>query len=138
MIGPFTGDYAFLSNFYAAGFSLSGVRFPTVEHYYQARKAASPEEAGWVLAAPTPGEAKKRGRSVRLSPAFEQDKRAVMMTGVLAKFTQNPELRYRLAVTAPEPLEEVNYWGDRYWGTVDGAGENWLGRILVMVREVLA
>jgi hypothetical protein len=138
VIGPFTGDYAFLSNFYPAPFAPGQVLFPTVEHYYQAAKASSADGFRYVLDAPTPGEAKRRGRAVPLVPFFERDKKAVMLRGVLAKFTQHPELRGKLLGTGSEHLEEVNTWGDVYWGTAGGYGENWLGRILMMTREILA
>ena len=34
-------------------------------------------------------------------------------------------------------IEERNCWNDRYWGTVDGIGENNLGKILMSVRDIL-
>ena len=43
---------------------------------------------------------------------------------VLAKFTQNPDLKKKLLATGDEHLEEGNTWGDTIWGTVDGVGEN--------------
>lgn len=54
-----------------------------------------------------------------------------------AKFSQNEELRNRLIETGDEHLEEGNTWGDRIWGTVNGIGENRLGKILMRVREKL-
>ena len=36
-----------------------------------------------------------------------------------------------------EHLEEGNTWGDTTWGTVNGIGENRLGRILMKVRKEL-
>lgn len=38
---------------------------------------------------------------------------------------------------ADEHLEEGNTWGDTIWGTVDGVGENRLGKILMRVRDEL-
>ena len=56
---------------------------------------------------------------------------------VLAKFTQNPDLKKKLLATGDEHLEEGNTWGDTIWGTVDGVGENRLGKILMRVRDEL-
>ena len=56
---------------------------------------------------------------------------------VLAKFTQNPDLKEKLLATGDESLEEGNTWGDTIWGTVDGVGENRLGKILMRVRDEL-
>lgn len=113
-----------------------------MEHYYQAYKADSAQGFQHVLSAPTPAEAKRRGRKVGMRPQFEDDKRMIMLNGVLAKFTQHPELRHQLALTGRHELAEVNTWGDRYWGMVSASagleGENWLGRILMMARELLS
>lgn len=138
VIGPFTGEYAFLSNFSPHGILYGAVWFPTVEHFFQAAKAPDLQARDWVITAPTPGEAKRRGRRLDLPGNWDQLKRGVMLQGVLSKFMQHPELRNRLIETDGASLEEVNTWGDRYWGTAGGQGENWLGRILMQVREVLA
>ena len=50
---------------------------------------------------------------------------------------QNAELRIKLLETGNEHLEEGNTWGDRIWGTVNGVGQNRLGKILMRVREEL-
>lgn len=145
MIGHFTGDYAFLSNFYVAPIRIDVYTFPTVEHFYQASKAATREEFHLVLACKTAAEAKRVGRRVRMSQTFEQDKKLVMQDGVMRKFQQHPDLRHKLIATGTENLVELNTWGDDYWGAIPARavtdawrGENWLGRILMMAREILA
>jgi len=67
-VRAFVGQYAFLSNFYRAPVMLDGVGYPTVEHAYQAAKTGDPKEREWVRSAPSPGEAKRRGRRVRKRP----------------------------------------------------------------------
>ena len=54
-----------------------------------------------------------------------------------AKFSQNEELKSKLLSTGTEYLEEGNTWGDEVWGTVNGVGENRLGKILMKIREEL-
>lgn len=39
--------------------------------------------------------------------------------------------------TGNRHLEECNTWNDRYWGTVNGKGENNLGKILMRIRDEL-
>ena len=164
-IVSFTGEHAFLSNFAVTPFRLPGqvTEWPTAEHCFQAAKA--PDHAGLkrVAAASTPAEAKRLGRSFALPANWEQVKRPVMMSIVLAKFMAegNARLRERLAETGRRLLVEGNTWGDMYWGAVlapedvhmfaplsagtqwpDGngrvlAGQNWLGRILMMVRDLV-
>lgn len=54
---------------------------------------------------------------------------------VRAKFEQNPDLRQKLLSTGSEELIEGNTWGDTFWGVCKGSGQNWLGRILMFVRD---
>ena len=50
---------------------------------------------------------------------------------------QNEDLKAKLLATGDEHLEEGNTWGDRIWGTVNGKGQNHLGKTLMRVREEL-
>ncbi len=50
---------------------------------------------------------------------------------------QNPELCRLLLSTGNRSLVEENTWGDTFWGTVNGYGENHLGRILIDIRAKL-
>ena len=53
----------------------------------------------------------------------------------------NPENYQKLLETGSKHLEEVNYWGDTFWGvhkndsSEPGVGENNLGRLLMEIRE---
>ena len=85
----------------------------------------------------SPSEAKATGRKIDLRSDWEEVKDKVMYEIVLAKFTQNPDLKEKLLATGNEHLEEGNTWGDTTWGTVNGIGENRLGRILMKVRKKL-
>lgn len=132
-IRQFAGDYRFLSNFDGP--------FPdgtTVEHRFQAAKTTDPAERAWVLAAPTPAGAKRRGRKVTLRPDWQQVKDGVMLEQVRAKFA-DPELAAALRATGDEELQEGNTWNDTYWGVSlkTGRGRNRLGRILEQVRAEL-
>ena len=57
-----------------------------------------------------------------------------MLSLIRGKF-QWPDLQVKLLATGDAYLEEGNTWGDRIWGTVDGQGENRLGKILMQVRD---
>lgn len=141
VIGPFSGEYRFLSNFWPSQMVAGGTVYPTVEHYYQCAKAATNEDWRRVWDCRSAAEAKRMGRKVTIRADWDAVRKQVMLTGLLAKFSQCPELRHNLLATAPALLVEVNTWGDRYWGAemVWGSldGENWLGRLLMMVRDVL-
>jgi ribA/ribD-fused uncharacterized protein len=139
----FQGGYRFLSNFWpveAFGGSL------TVEHLYQAAKCAVDDEARYVIGAPTPGEAKRRGRRASVRPDWDVVKYVVMRSLVTAKFTGSYQLGQRLVATGDAQLVEGNAWHDNFWGrcTCDRCvraeiiGQNRLGEILMEARAQLA
>jgi ribA/ribD-fused uncharacterized protein len=164
-ITRFTGEYRFLSNFAPSSFELPGMAgglvWPTAEHCFQAAK--SPTLAGMeaIRNAPTPAEARAMGRAAQLPPGWDHLKKRVMMQIVLAKFSRNPALAALLCATRGRTLVEGSTWGDQFWGAIQRdngkipaampvwapssqdpdarwlAGRNWLGRILMMAREVL-
>lgn len=135
-ITRFEGPYRFLSNFY---------RMPdgsTLEHHYQARKATALTDYDWVMAAPTPAAAKKRGRQITIRPDWELVKRDVMVQVLRTKFEREP-YRSMLLATGDAVLMEGNDWHDQYWGSCDCPmhygveGQNWLGKLLMQVRGEL-
>lgn len=135
MIGPFRGDYRFLSNFHQE----PRRRLLTVEHFYQSAKTWDLEQRRHIMAAPTPGEAKIRGREVTLRRGWDSIKQDIMLEHVRTKFHSDRDLAAMLLSTGDEDLVEVNHWGDVYWGrTPDGTGANYLGEILMFVRRELA
>lgn len=131
--------YGEFSNFAPFPIELDGKTWPTSEHYFQAQKfPATPHEEQIRLAA-TPSEAAKRGRDRRkpLREDWEHVKFDVMRKAVLAKFRQHAKLRRLLLSTGSAMLVEHTS-RDAIWGDGgDGHGMNWLGRILMEVRETL-
>ncbi len=134
-IGPFQGEYRWLSNFWPARVELDEQVFHTVEHAYQAAKTLKPHERLDIVMCPTPGAAKAAGRKLTLRPDWDSVKLHIMFDLVLQKFWNNLELRAKLIATDGEELIELNTWGDRYWGVCNGVGQNHLGKILMQVRD---
>lgn len=138
----FTGiqeEYGFLGNFYPAPFTLKGVTWPTVEHYFQAQKFAGTEheEAIRRVASPTIAARMGRSRARPLRPDWEAVKEAIMLEALRAKFTQRADLGERLCATGDALLVEHRA-RDAYWGDgADGHGRNRLGALLMRVREEL-
>lgn len=132
---PETG-HSFLSNFYPSPIVIGGRTWPTVEHYFQAAKSHDPSDWEAILANPSPGAAKRVGRTCALRPDWEAIKLVVMRQALEAKFSAGSQLAQQLLDTGDELLVEGNGWGDRFWG-VDGTGENWLGGLLMMRRAEL-
>lgn len=137
VISRFEGEFDFLSNFYPSPVTYLGVTYPTAEHAYQAQKTYDQKEHDRILMAPTPGRAKRIGKTVKCHPSWNTLRVDVMKGVIWSKFSQNPGLGQRLLATGNVTLIEGNVWGDRFWGQVDGFGENMLGKILMEVRTGL-
>lgn len=135
-IDKFDGVYRFLSNFHPCTIKFEGKEYWTVEHAYQAAKTLDNKQREWVQQASSPGLAKRRGRRVDIRQDWDKIKIQIMMKLVLNKF-QNPKLRDRLLATGDAELVEGNSWGDTFWGVSRGRGKNYLGRILMQVRQHL-
>ncbi len=134
-IDKFDGDYRFLSNFWMIPIPLENVWYESTEHAYQAAKSNSPDYKKSIRLAKTPGEAKKLGRKADLRPDWEEVKLGYMRYLVWYKFAMYPDLGQKLLDTGDAELVEGNHWGDKFWGVCNGVGENWLGKILMEVRE---
>lgn len=139
MIGPFKGEYRFLSNFWEEP-ARGGL---TNEHFFQAEKSYDPEERAFVMRANGAGQAKKRGRMITLRDDWDSVKDTVMLSGLRNKFYLDSDLRAKLLATGDEVLVEVNTWGDTYWGVEEISlpsgevaleGYNMLGTLLMQVR----
>lgn len=137
VIGPFRGEYAFLSNYHPAPVVFEGILYPTVEHAYQAAKTLDQEERRRIANLPTPGQAKRAGRRVQLRPDWENVKIDVMTQLLRRKFTCYPDLGEKLLATGDLPIVEINWWNDTFWGVCGGRGENNLGKLLMAIREEL-
>lgn len=132
VIDGFYGKYFFLSNFYNQQITYNSYVFENNEAAFQAAKC--PYRMSEFVGL-NPSDAKRLGRRVHLRADWEEVKDSVMYEVCRCKFTQNPELAQALIDTGDAILIEGNTWGDKVWGTVDGVGENRLGKILMRIRE---
>lgn len=128
--------YEFLSNFYDTPITFNGLTYQNVEAAFQAQKVLSDEERLAFTQIPA-GKAKRLGRKVHLRGDWEFVKLNIMLEITRAKFLQNPELAEKLLATGNAMLVEGNRWNDTFWGVniKNGKGENYLGRILMCVRN---
>ena len=138
IINEFQGDYRWLSNFWDCHIIADGELYPSVEHAYCALKTLDPNERKRIRLAPTPGLAKKLGRSVTMRSDWF-DARLIVMGGLISqKFSdRNPILADLLKGTFDDVLIEGNTWGDTFWGMCYGKGENHLGHIIMNRRSEL-
>jgi hypothetical protein len=139
IINDFHDEYNFLSNFYPSVVVVDDISFPTVEHAFQALKLKNRTEENLrhFSKLSDPNDAKKLGRRIELRSDWDEVKYQIMYDLVYQKFSKHKQLRSKLIKTDNAILIEGNTWGDVIWGTCGGKGENWLGRILMQVRDTL-
>lgn len=133
MIDRFQGEYRWLSNFWPVDILFEGQMYPSVEHAYQAAKTLDLDERRRIALLKRPGDAKRAGRYLTLRADWTEAKLKVMEELLRCKFA-NEALRKKLRATAGMLIMEGNTWGDTYWGTYDGKGDNHLGKLLMKVR----
>jgi ribA/ribD-fused uncharacterized protein len=137
VIDSFRGNYFFLSNFYPVKIVIDCIEYPSSEHAYQAQKTLDTVEMKRIAIAPTAKDSKRLGRLLKIRDDWDAVKIDVMRMVVMAKFSQNNDLKKNLLGTEGKELIEANSWGDKFWGTCEGDGKNWLGKILMETREKL-
>lgn len=141
-ISVFRQEHRFLSNFYQSPVVLGGLTYPNAEAAFQAQKAADPEQRVKYTQIRNPVVAKRMGKREQLPPDWDRMAYGVMDAVIHAKFA-DPVLAEKLVSTGDAYLEEGNHWHDCRWGRCTCAGcadkpaENWLGKILMGVRDEL-
>jgi ribA/ribD-fused uncharacterized protein len=128
--------FAELSNFALSEFEADGIRWPTVEHYFQAQKFEETTYRERIRATRSPMDAKRLGqtRKVPIRSDWESVKEAVMKKALRLKF-KDPRLRSLLLSTKNRMLVEDSPY-DRYWGGGrDRKGKNRLGVLLMEIRD---
>ncbi|MDY6220743.1 MAG: NADAR family protein [Candidatus Alectryocaccobium sp.] len=146
-------ENGYLSNWYPSVFALDGVTFSSMEQYMMYRKAVcfgDEKVAAKILATEGVAEIKAFGRLVS---GYDESlwngvRQIVVYEGLLAKFSQNPDLMEQLKYTGSAVLAECAV-KDRIWGIglsmhdpdrlerAKWQGQNLLGYALMMVREKL-
>lgn len=140
MINKFADKYYFLSNFYEKSIFIKNKEYKSIEHAYQAFKSTNKSEHEWIRNAPNPSKAKYFGKKIKLRKDWNEIKYDLMLRLIKIKF-KDEELKKMLLDTGNEELIEGNYWHDNVWGDCkcekckDIYGTNWLGKILMKVRE---
>jgi ribA/ribD-fused uncharacterized protein len=130
----FHGEYRFLSNFWFVDIFYDERHYKSVEHAYQAAKMTSEPSRRKVANAESAGNSKTIARSLPMRPDWEDVKISIMLALLRIKF-KNPSLREKLNETDDMELIEGNHWNDTFWGVCNGVGENWLGKLLMQVRD---
>lgn len=135
IIGPFVGQFFVYSNFYMHPVTFGGLTYKSNEHAFQAAKTLHVGQREQIAYLPYPGDAKKYGRRLSLREDWEDVKFTVMEMLIRQKFSDKSySVMKQLVDTGDRHMEEINTWSDRVWGTVNGKGENNLGKTLMKIR----
>lgn len=146
-------ENGYLSNWYLSDFSGDGIIFSSMEQYMMYQKAVcfqDKEIAAQILQTRDVAQIKALGRSVS---GYDDNhwngiRQIVVYKGLMAKFSQNEELKEQLLGTKSALLAECAV-RDKIWGIglsmkdpdrldkTKWRGQNLLGYSLMMVREQL-
>lgn len=146
-------ENGYLSNWYPSEFMVNGTVFSSMEQYMMYKKAVcfhDKEIADKILAIDDVTEIKALGRLVEnYNDNYWNGVRQILVfEGLLAKFSQNEDLKSQLKTTGNTLLAECSV-KDKIWGIglsmknpdrfeIDKwKGQNLLGYALMMVREQL-
>lgn len=146
-------DNGYLSNWYPSKFTVDDVNFSSMEQYMMYKKAVcfrDKNTADKILATNDVAEIKALGRLVAdyNESYWNGVRQIVVFEGLIAKFSQNKDLKKLLKATENAILAECAV-KDRIWGIglsmkdserfeIDKwKGQNLLGYALMMVREQL-
>lgn len=146
-------ENGYLSNWYPSEFTVNDVGFSSMEQYMMYKKAVcfgDKDTAVKILATDDVAEIKALGRLVaNYNESYWNDVRQIIVfEGLIAKFSQNEDLKSQLKATEDCILAECAV-KDRIWGIglsmndLDRLerdkwiGQNLLGYALMMVRERL-
>ena len=109
--------------------------YPSVHHAFWTAALADPGRTD-LPEGPTPYAVEVAAREAGLRPDWPA-RRLAIMTGLLRRrFAAEPDLADLLRSTGTARLQ-CQKWDDPYWGHDDN-GENWLGRVLELLRSELA
>lgn len=132
-------EYGYFSNFARYPMILESFVWPTVEHYFQAKKFSDFRIQDKIRAMASPMDAANEGRKISnpIVNNWDEIKEEVMLKAVKAKFLQYPSLRRNLLNTGDAIIIEHTS-NDSYWADGgDGSGKNRLGHLLMEVRQYL-
>lgn len=145
--------HGYLSNWYPSPFDLDGIRFSSVEQYVMYRKCmlfGDETSAKAVLATNDTAAQQALGRKVSgyIGSVWAGMRQMVAFRGLMAKFSQNGDLKQKLLDTGDAYLVECagsdKVWAcglrlndDRRLDAANWSGDNILGFALMEVREAM-
>ena len=134
MINKFDGEHSFLSNFYPTRICVTGIVYSNSESAYQAGKTLNLSTRREFKDL-TGGQAKRLGSKIELRQDWSKVVKLEVMELVLRSKFMNKDMANLLLATGERKLIEGNVWNDTFWGVCNDEGSNYLGRMLMMIRN---
>ena len=147
-------ENAYLSNWYPSDFTVNGINFSSMEQYMMYQKAlrfGDIKIADKILATDDVAKIKKLGREVQGydDSVWNGVRQIIVYEGLMAKFSQNEDLKAKLLETKDVILAECavrdKIWGiglsmtdEKRFDKDKWKGQNLLGYALMLVREHLS
>lgn len=144
-------ENGYLSNWYLSDFTIGGIKYSSMEQYMMRSKAVCFHDeaiAKEILKTNDVAEIKDLGRKVA---GYDENiwnglRQLIVYEGLLAKFSQNEDLKNQLKATGKAYLAEcavsdiiwgigLSMWNPDRFDVKKWLGENRLGYALMMVRE---
>ena len=146
-------ENGYLSNWYLSEFTVDNISFSSMEQYMMYKKAVcfgDKETAAQILATNNTAEIKALGRLVANynDHMWNGVRQIIVFKGLVAKFSQNNDLKQQLKATGTSLLAECAV-NDKIWGIglsmtdpqrLDASkwkGQNLMGYALMMARNCL-
>lgn len=135
--------YGVFSNFWPCPFIVEGVLYRTSEHYFQALKFKPTDKEAFdaVVACENCMDVTKigRDRTRKLRPDWESVKIDVMYDALTAKYLTYPNTLLKILLSTGKSQLVERTKNDSFWGSGaddnSGTGGNWLGKLLVRLRD---
>lgn len=135
----FSGSSSFMLNSSPSKIVVKGITFRNAETLYYASLCSRDEERV-RFSKLSAFDARTLAQNADLENNFSNEERiAKMRSCIKAKFIQpqNWDLAQKLVGTGDRELVNGNTSGDTFWGVSGGKGDNYLGKILMVVRDFL-
>lgn len=134
-IQGFFGEYAFLGNDFQDALVVGGITYPTVDHAFASQKTddISIKEQ---IAKMRHGDLDSFVDELDYDHDFWVAAGLAVMLELLQMKFSDITLAKKLLDTGQSNL--INDNTDTFWGMTNGRGQNWLGRLLMIVRSQIA
>ena len=130
----FCGEFDWLSNFYPAKVARNGKTYLCAEAAYHAAKFEDKPDIVDKFTKLDGDAAYKLASTLTYDNAAFSKKSVQIMTEIIKSKFSDTNLMKKLKDTGSKTLVEFNWWNSKFWGQSPD-GMNWLGRILMYVRD---